>query len=80
MLPLLVLSGTHTSIFLVIEVTGWYLYNIIGLLLWRDALKRYLDEPGKEDDVLGFGQTLPLVLLLLPLLAFVEIFVNYEPH
>ena len=46
---------------------------MVYLFKWRDWYQCNLDEPGKEDEVTGFGQILPLVLLLLPFMQFAEL-------
>lgn len=66
------MSYTRNTWFFILQVLFWYLFNIIYLFKWRSFYQCYLDEPGKEDDVTGFGQILPLVLLLLPFMQFTE--------
>ena len=67
------LSHIHSDWFFVAENLFWYLFNIIPLYQWRGWHQCGLDEPDKGNQVNGFGQTLPLVLLLLPLMQFTEL-------
>ena len=74
-----VLRLMHSDPFFILEDTFWYIFNLYYLFQWRQDYRCDLAEIGKEDEISGFGQILPLILLLLPLMAFSEAYVDQKP-
>lgn len=75
-LLLLVLHAVHSTPFFIVEDTAWYIFNMVTLLQYRSENSPWLDDPSKEDDPDGFGQILPIIMLLLPVMAFTEQYVD----
>ncbi|KAI9890347.1 MAG: hypothetical protein M1814_004257 [Vezdaea aestivalis] len=58
------------------EVFCWFIVNTWGILSWRLANQEQIDDAKKEADITGFGQLLPLFLLLIPFLTLVETYLQ----
>jgi len=65
----------------VLEITGWFLYGVIGVIKDRNLAKTCQFPDGtpcmsqdewEKQNQFGFGQLMPLFLLALPVLTFIE--------
>lgn len=72
----IVLKMCHSTPFFIIQDTAWYLYNCTTLFQWRIDARSSLEDPAAEGRADGFGQILPLIMLLVPVMAFSEEYIS----
>ncbi|KAI9889630.1 MAG: hypothetical protein M1814_005138 [Vezdaea aestivalis] len=70
------LKTYNSKLRFLMQILAWYLYNVSTMMLWRRDHQSDLDDARKEADISGFGQLLPLIMLVVPGIALLESFLR----